>query len=520
MTTPLEPGVFVNVSQSPLAQSVSNIPGEGQAAFAALYNRGPVNPVQVTSWPQFVKLFGSFSQAGGNSMFHQSVYQFFANGGSSCFCVRVPNTDAVVATLTVQDIAGSPVNLLTFTATSKGAWGNTVYVNLVAAGPTGQGRFNVQVYVGGTAQANLMETFPSLSVNPLDSRNIVSVLNSPYAGSQYVSVSFPTGSPLAPGGSGYVLGSTDPNVSGGATALASGSDGSTAPTNLGSSVSAAFDQLQDQILYVNIPGDNTAADINALLGWADTRGDVMVVVDGPTPSAGETSANVRAAYITMVSGSGVNADANAVLYAPYLLVLDPSSAVSGATRLVPPGGAVLGVWQRGMNQYGVQQAPAGTWATLNVQGLEVNFTATDLQDLNNVNVNAIKAVPNTGFCVFGARTLAVGVPSRYVNIQRSLIQLSHDMENLLAYATFEPNNSSLWQSITSVLTAYLTTQMQDGMFAGSTPASAFSVTCDASNNTPTSVGSGVVNVTVGVALSAPAEFIYINLQQLSASASV
>jgi hypothetical protein len=510
MTTPLQPGVFVDVTQTPLAQSVTSIPGEGQAAFAAAYNMGPTSPVMLTSWPQFVKYFGNFSQSNG-ALLHQSVYQFFANGGSSCFCVRVANTDATTADLVCVDIkTGSPDNIMTIKANTPGAWGDTVYIALTTTGQTA--RFNMLVYVGGTNSSNLVETFPSLSVNPADSRNIASVVNSPYAGSQYVNVTvtMPTG--------GYVQGTTDPAMIS-ATALAGGADGSTAPT-LGTAVPAAYDKLQDQILYVNLPGITDTTTVNDLLTWADGRGDVMVIIDGPAPTAGETSAACAQAYVNMVTGAGViTSDSNAVVYAPWLNVLDPSSSSVGAMRYVPPGGAVLGIWAKGLTLYGVQQAPAGTWATLNVQGLEVNFTATDLQNLNAAQVNAIKKVPNTGICVFGARTLGLGLPSRYVSVQRTLIQLSHDMENLLQFATFQPNGPVLWEAITNVLTAYLTEAMQDGVLAGSTPATSFVVTCDDTVNTPTTAQGGVVNVTVGVALTSPAEFIMINLQQLSASAS-
>jgi uncharacterized protein len=64
------------------------------------------------------------------------------------------------------------------------------------------------------------------------------------------------------------------------------------------------------------------------------------------------------------------------------------------------------------------------------------------------------------------------------------------------------------------------TQMQSGVLAGTTPAAAFSVTCDGTNNTTTSAQSGYVYATVGVALSSPAEFLVINLNVLSGSASV
>lgn len=525
MTTPLQPGVFVDVTQSPLAQSVTNIPGEGQAAFAAAYNMGPVNPVQVTSWSQFVRLFGSFQQSSG-SLLHQSVYQFFANGGSSCFCVRIPNDDASPASLVVldngnatpDDTPAEPAQVMTVTASTYGAWGNEVYIGIAAvnqpgSGAAGSGRFNLQVYLGGTAQSNLVETFNSVSVNPNDTRNVVTVINSPYAGSQYVTVSVDLDSV----GGVYVQGTTDPAPLP-PTPLTGGDDGDTAPADLGAAVTGVLDQLQDQILYVNLPGVNEQATISSLLSWADSRGDVMVIIDGNQQGTSSNSSSVASYYSTQLAAT-FPADANAVIYAPWLLVLDPTSAVPGATRYVPPGGAVLGVWQRGLAQYGVQQAPAGVWATLNAQGLEANFTSADLASLNTANVNAIKVVPNTGICIFGARTLDVGLPSRYVNVQRTLIQLAHDMENLLAFATFEPNNTTLWASITNVLTSYLTTQMQDGVLAGTTPATSFSVVCDSTINTPNTVQSGVVNVQVGVAVSSPAEFIIINLQQLSATAS-
>lgn len=509
MTAIQRPGVFVNQNLTPLAGSVTGIPGEGVAAFAAAYSMGPTTPVLVSSWSQFTTLFGTFAQSNG-SLLHHAVYQYFAHQGPACYVMRSANTDAVAAHLGLLDTNSPQDTVMTVTAQSPGTWGNTVYVEVVAAGISG--RFNMNVYVGGTTSAFLTEQYISASVNPADSRYIATMVNSPVSGSNYITVTVTLPSNT------YVQGVNDPTPIS-PTPLASGANGSVAPA-LGTTVAAGYDTLQQQVLYLNIPGDTSSTDINALLTWADGRGDVMVVIDGPAPNPPETSAQVATNYISMVTGgSPISQDANAAIYGPWLLVLDPSSTVPGATRYVPPGGAVLAMWAKAATVYGIQQDPAGTWTRLNVVDLETHFTPTDLNNLNNNQVNAIKLVPGVGFCIFGGRTLNFGYPNRYVSVQRTLIQLTHDMENLLAGFVFQPNDSLLWSAISATLTSYLTQQMQLGVLAGSTPASAFAVTCDSSNNTSASAQSGLVNVTVAVALLSPAEFIVIDLQQLTGAAS-
>lgn len=643
MTTPLAPGVYVNVSQTPLA-TAPDTTGAGLAAFCLPYNIGPTTPVLVQNFEQFVNLFGSFSQSNG-SLLHHAVYQYFNNGGSQCLVCRVPNTDATAASLSLSDLglqppatpspttagtggtvaagvykveltyvsasgetvassfgsvtasgststitipspaasagatgwyayvtqaggttytrqqtAGSPTNIgtsltisapptssgaappATSTATaaiiavkanSVGAWGNGVSVAITSANglaangsPASGPRFNFLVYANGNTTTPA-ETFPSVSVNPNDSRNLAAVVNSPFAGSKYVTltVTMPTG--------GYVQGVTDPAFVT-ATSLTTGADGSTVPSStstpaLSASVQAAFNTLQNQIVYLNLPGLTVAGQpqtvdvttINSLLTWADSRGDVMLVIDGPTPNPPETSAQVAANYTALVSGTAnLSPDANGTVYGPWEYVLDPSSTVQGAMRYVPPGGAVLAVWDRAQSTYGISQAPAGTWATVNTQALEASFTQADQAALNQAQINPILAIPNVGFAIFGARTLNVGMPSRYVNVQRTIIQVTNDLNAIILPFTFSDNDATLWANLTAALTTYLTQQMQAGVLAGSTPAEAFSVLCDATNNTPTTAASGYVYATVGIAVSSPAEFFQINLQLLSGSTTV
>jgi uncharacterized protein len=504
MTTPARPGVFVTTTLTPLAISSTGIPGEAIPAFALPYNIGPISPKLITSWQQFVRLYGGFNVANG-SYLHYAVYQFFANAGRACYVVRMPNSDSVYATNTFDGVGGdSAVPILTVKASSPGAWGNLVYFSILAAGVTG--RVNINVYSGGNAASNLVESWVNLSMNPADSRNVAAVLNSPVSGSTYVTVTETLG------GGGYVAGTTDLAVTGSPVALASGADGSSAPT-IATVVQTQFDTLQNQILNLNLPGWTTSADLNSIISWAIGRGDVFLVIDGPAPNLPETSAQVASNYVTMVQSGGITPTVQAAVYAPWLQIADPASSVPGAMKWVPPGGAVLGQWSNNDVLNGVQKTPAGITTRLSAVSLEANFTPTDLNNLQTAMVNPIKLIPGVGPCIFGGLTLQPGYPNQFIAVERTLQMLIHDLTFLCQFAIFQPNDSDLWDQITSVLTSYLTQQMQAGLLAGNTPKTAFTVLCDASINSVSTAQSGIVNVQVAVALASPAEFILINLSQ-------
>ena len=170
------PGAYVNESLAPLAQSGNNIPGEAVAAFASVYNIGPTIPVFCSSFQGFINMYGNFNVAangpyGAAMPLHYAVYSYFANGGNGCYVLRVPNSDAVAASLTLKDVGAATV----FTATaaqkgvqSPGAWGNQIYVEVVPVTGSGSAHVNLNVYYGGTTSAYMVETFLNVSTNPQD----------------------------------------------------------------------------------------------------------------------------------------------------------------------------------------------------------------------------------------------------------------------------------------------------------------------------------------------------------------
>jgi len=504
MTTPARPGVFVTTTLTPLATGNQGIPGEAIPCFALPYNRGPIGPVLVKSWQNFTRLYGNFNVANG-SYLHYAVYQFFSNNGKACYVLRCPNTDAAYATASLDGV-GSDVStvIATVKAIAPGVWGNSVYVTVTSAGQTG--RSTITVYSGGNAASNVVETWPDLSMNPADPRNVMAVINSPISGSAYITITESLGA------GGYVAGTTDLAVVSSPLALTTGADGTTAPT-LGTYIPTQLDSLPNQIINLNIPGWTTTSDLNTIVAWAAGRGDVFVVIDGPAPNFPETSAQVATNYTNMVQVGQVNPSVYAAIYAPWLQISDPASAVPAAAKWVPPGGAVLGVWSNSDAQRGIQKTPAGITAKIGAINLEANFTATDLNNLQAGMINPIKWVPGVGPCIFGGLTLQPGYPDQFISVQRVLMMLVHDLMFLVQFAIFEPNTADLWAQITAVITNYLTQQMQQKVLAGNTPQTAFAVICDETNNTLNSAQTGVVNVQVAVALASPAEFIVINLSQ-------
>lgn len=157
------PGVYIVEVPS----SVHTITGVATsiAAFFGQATMGKINkPIEVQSLADFTRNFGAPVSGG---FLAQSVRQFFDNGGSDCFVVRLAN-GAHAAALTLNDLHGTPV--LKISAASEGVWGNGLLLTVDYATPSPESTFNLQVsYV---SQGNVVQTesFANLSMDPAASR--------------------------------------------------------------------------------------------------------------------------------------------------------------------------------------------------------------------------------------------------------------------------------------------------------------------------------------------------------------
>jgi phage tail sheath protein FI len=511
MPTYGRPGIYVQESFSPL-NPANQIPGESLPAIAAVHPQGPAVPTLVSSWNQFVRLYGGYIY-GSESQFilPYAVNEFFVNGGQALYVLAVSNEDATAAQLQLLDINETPSNAILVNALSTGTWGNNVYVEVVVNRPQ---HCNFNVYYPNST--TLVESFVDVSTNPTDPRFIVNQVNSPVAGSAYVFLDYQLTS--------YTSGVSDLAAIS-PTALASGSNGTTGNVNLAAGAIAGFDLLVNQVLAINLPGVYNVTTLNTMINWAATNMDKMIIIDGPpidlyAISSPAYPGSVVTEYVDMVSAGNptLTPSTYAAVYGPWILFPDPSSSIPGSTVWLPPGPAVLAMYQYIDLNYGPWWAPAGIRAQLQqVVALETQFTNTQLDTLNNYHVNVIKNVPGYGPCVFGALTLDIGYQDEFVAVRREVMAIEHDLNNLLLFALFEPNGPLLWQQVTAVINNYLQGLFQKNALGGSTQASAYNVVCDSSNNTVNSAMNGIVNVDIALALLSSAEFIQLNLSTLTAS---
>jgi hypothetical protein len=282
-----------------------------------------------------------------------------------------------------------------------------------------------------------------------------------------------------------------------------------------------LDSIED-ILVLNVPGCSDTTALNTISAYCEAKGTFFLVIDSPA-SLPTYSATVTAFenFVPGGTGSPLNATSYAAVYGPWLVMDDPSQSTPGASRILPPGGAVVGRYVSTDVNRGVQKSPAGIDIALRgVLAADVTFANSDLDALNVAGFNVIRSVPGAGFCIMGARTIKAGVPDQYITVRRSLMYVENSLVNLTRFAVFEPNNSDLWATLASVSNQFLTSALQLGVLKGSTPTEAFYVTCDDTNNTPASIASGQVNIEVGVALNTPAEFIVFTIGQYDGGAAV
>ena len=187
-------------------------------------------------------------------------------------------------------------------------------------------------------------------------------------------------------------------------------------------------------------------------------------------------------------------------------------------NLLPPSAGMAGVYTMVDNSRGVWKAPANV--SLNaVISPAVEITNAQQEDLNvttaGKSINAIRTFIGEGTLVWGARTLdGNSLDWRYINVRRTMIMLEESIKLATKAYVFEPNVSSTWVTIKSMISNFLTSVWKRGGLAGATPEDAFGVFVGLGETmTPQDILDGMLKVTVLVALSRPAEFIEITFQQ-------
>jgi uncharacterized protein len=189
------------------------------------------------------------------------------------------------------------------------------------------------------------------------------------------------------------------------------------------------------------------------------------------------------------------------------------TGVSSSMTVMPPSGAVAGVYALVDRTRGVWKAPANV-SLSNVLGPDAVFTASQLENLNvdavaGKSVNAIRFFTGKGTLVFGARTLAGNDNEwRYISVRRFFNMVEESCKKATEPFVFEPNDANTWVKIQGMIENFLTTLWRQGALQGAKPEHAFYVAVGLGKTmTALDILEGRLIVEIGMAVVRPAEFI-------------
>ncbi|GHJ45262.1 tail protein [Catellatospora sp. TT07R-123] len=545
----LSPGVYVEELEAS-SRPIEGV-GTAVAAFVGLATQGPVNaPTLVTNWNQFTNAFGDFAE--GSYLAH-AVYGYFANGGGSCYIVRIGGDGAAAnrtngasgtngadgdgpAADAPPQAATGMLGAYPVRALKPGPGGNAIEIDVEAAESPegGEGAPDKGGKGGGGTDEDFKITVrreqqrEQFTVSTRPGRtNVATVVN---AQSKLIALEEPVGAVTRPQAGTVALsgGSAAVVVAAAASAPApvvATNGGTPRPEHyVGDSADrTGFAGLEavEEVTILAVPDlmasyqqgqidlQGVQAVHQAMLTHCELMGDRVAIIDPPP--------GLNAQQIKQWRMGEANYDSKqAALYWPWIKVLDP---VRGQPIMVPPSGHVAGVWGRNDDTRGVHKAPANE-VVRGALAPELQLTRAEQDLLNPVGINCIRSFPGRGIRVWGARTLSSDPAWRYLNVRRLFNYLEESILGGTQWAVFEPNDVALWAKLRRTISAFLVNEWRRGALFGLTPDEAFYVKCDEETNLAESIDLGQVICEIGVAPVKPAEFVVFRLAQFSGGASL
>lgn len=559
----LSPGVYVEEYDSS-PRSIEGV-GTSTAGFIGMAVKGPVMgaPVLVTSFSSFQIQFGGFLSEYTHEAYRYlaySVEQFFANGGTRCYVMRVVPTDA--------SAARAKSGILSLKAKNEGKWGNSITVDIKYSGKkkiqliqklddlvyrakvVNGFREGDYVQLGDevnkiqSVSDNVITFWQPFEADPVDeslipekvlkSMELDVIIRYEDTAERFTEVTLNKISPnyletrlknseLA---EVTVEDTEEQTLAGpmeaifgagafkGIIEFQGGSDGSmskvTAGTFIGEDMGPgkrtgiqAF--LENNVVsMMAVPGITMPEVMVSLISHCENMKNRFAVLDMP---AGYRKTNDLIEYRSMIDST------YAAMYHPWIQVYDRCLQ---RPSYIPPSGAVLGVYSRTDVTRGVHKAPANE--TVSCTGLSVNYTTQEQDILNPEGINLIRAIPGQGIRIWGARTASSNSAFKYVNIRRLFIYVEESIKNNTNWVVFEPNDNSLWIRVKMTITAFLETMWRNGMLSGTTPEEAFFVDIGTTTMTQDDIRSGRLICNIGIAPSRPAEFVIIRVTQHTSEA--
>lgn len=564
----LSPGVYVEEFESGL-RPMEGV-GTSTAGFVGMAEKGNVvgTPEFVSSFADFTRKFGGYlseSAYGEYRYLAYSVEQFFANGGTRCYVMRVVPADAKEASLKLGTI--------TFAAKNPGKWGNEITITAVPAAKgksavieAADGADGVKTYTlanaGGFAvgdtiaavvngktvaytkvasvqdnkitlasalkedmvdknvvpkkqfvscEANVelrykdtIEAFEKVSLN-IESANFI---GKALAKSEIVNVT--ATEPVEPTDI-YTVFSGKTEAPKAIVRLAGGDDGGKkgvtddvfmgVDNGPGKRTGLASFVELNNVSIMAIPGVTSAAVQLALCAQCANLGSRFAVLDLPL--------DVTKPQDALDCREKIDSD-YAAMYHPWIQIYD---SLNKKPSFIPPSGAVCGIFARSDAERGVHKAPANE-VVYNAIGLSCLYNKAEQDILNPAGVNLIRTLPGQGIRVWGARTCSSNSLWKYVNVRRLFIYLEESIKANTNWAVFEPNDTFLWTRVKSTISSFLRDMWRSGALVGESEGQAFFVNVGRDTMSQNDILNGRLICEIGVAPSRPAEFVIFRITQM------
>ncbi|MBN2982770.1 MULTISPECIES: phage tail sheath subtilisin-like domain-containing protein [Cohnella] len=560
----LSPGVYVEEFESG-AKPLEGV-STSTAGFIGLAQRGPVEglPLLITSPADFHRAFGSYlseSAFGSYRFLAYAVDQFFTNGGSRCYVMRVAPSDAKPAAA-----EGRVAEALSITAKNPGAWGNLINVTVTPDSKAKTQIYEVtdkryrvknasgfyagdvvSFYDGAEKQWNRivsvqdnvielaeplegdvvdsallptkllatseftlqiaygdeLETFEKVSLNP----EAPSYVDKVAGRSNLVAIQATAASGEAVAPFETVTGETEGKI---AFVLTGGSDGSVASVAASdfigedrgpgrrTGIQSFIDN--DVVSIIAVPGVTDANVQLSLVAHCENLGSRFAILDIPRD---------KTKVADVLTHRALFDSSYAALYNPWVSVFDP---LDKRNIFVPPSGTMAGIYSRSDTVRGVQKAPANE-VLRGVVGLDVQYNKGEQDILNPAGVNLIRSFTGQGIRVWGARTVSSNSLWKYINVRRLFIFLEESIKSGTNWVVFEPNNEQLWARVQRTIDAFLTRVWRSGALMGNSPSEAFYIDIGRSTMTQDDIDNGRLICVIGVAPVKPAEFVIFRITQ-------
>lgn len=477
MTTP---GVYISSTDATPARSAPT--DTGQWFIVGLTEKGDhTEPIQIKSMSQYASKLGDRVSYGA---LYDALDQFFREGGSSAWVGRVVGPTPVYATCNLYDASGSsdPADVaLDVTATSVGAWGNSLNVEVTAGDAVGEFKIVVSHDTLGT-----LETSSSL----VDRDAAVSWAES----SDYIRLT---------------LGASaeDPRVQG-PTSLASGDDDRSNITD------AEWVDAMDLFTkdmgpgQISAPGQTTAQRYADLMDHAFNNNRVEVL-DGADTGTAATLLSAAATNRTL------DGNRQGAMFAPWLEI---PGLLPNTTRDNPPCALIAGLCARN-DAAGSPNRPVAGDNGISRYTLDVKntFSDSDRDSLNSAGVNVIRSLYGQ-IKNYGNRTLASPTTSS------NYLQFANARMHMKLVAEFEAEaerfqfrqidgQGLLLQEFKNALAARAVPFWEKGSLYGETFGDSCVVDVD-SVNTAQTLADGELHALIGVRLSPGNDLTYIEVSRV------